>query len=724
MNAEADDVWAGRLEHGGAGLEILGRSADCIKVLSPDGELLAINRPGLELLQVSSPDTLIGKCWSELWPSESLSHIETALKVANRGERARFSAYCPTAQGEDRWWDVSVTRVAPSSAEDRRLVAISRDITETKLLEMRLRVSEHRFRAIADNIAQFAWMADPTGHIFWYNKRWYDYTGTTLVETAGWGWTKLHHPDHVDRVVNKIAKHFESGEPWEDTFPIRGVDGTYRWFLSRAMPIRNEAGQISLWCGTNTDVDDARRWSERLRQKARLIELSHEAIMTWSIGGGIISWNEGCKALYGYTFEQAQGKKTHEILRTRLQGDGEHFENILLRDGAWSGELLHYDKDGNEVWVESRQELLIVDNQQIVLELNRDISERRRNDELKRLLLAELDHRVKNTLAIVQAIAAQTARRALSHKEFTTSFNARLQSLSRAHNLLVSTQWSGAWLRELIADQVAMGDATDDQFSIEGEDVFISAQAALQLALMFFELGTNARKYGALSVRQGRLSIRWTRDLEDNNRINLEWRETGGPPAKHPETFGFGATLIARTGQQANLKAALDFAPAGLICRMSIETSSRHKGPTTYFDIRGDAKRNESAHQRSVEVMIVEDEPLIGMEIEEIVLSAGFVPIGPLATVEQAIARIDDKAPDLVLLDGSLHGKPVDAVVALLQDRQIPFAMVTGFTEQSLPAGIDNRVTPIVSKPVEPEKIVRVMQSLLSRTQDAVERSS
>jgi PAS domain S-box-containing protein len=132
-----------------------------------------------------------------------------------------------------------------------------------------LRASEERFRLLADNIAQLAWMADAEGWIFWYNRRWFDYTGTTLQDMEGWGWRKVHHPDHVERVVDKIQRSFESGEAWEDLFPLRGKDGGYRWFLSRAMPIRNAAGQLLCWFGTNTDVTEQRRAEERLREGDR-----------------------------------------------------------------------------------------------------------------------------------------------------------------------------------------------------------------------------------------------------------------------------------------------------------------------------------------------------------------------------------------------------------------------------------------------------------------------
>ncbi len=130
------------------------------------------------------------------------------------------------------------------------------DITESREAEEALKESEERFKALANNIPQLAWMTDEIGYIFWYNQRWYDYTGTTLDEMKGWGWQKVHHPDYVDKVTEKFRDHVEKGEAWEDTFPLRGKDGNYRWFLSRAFPIRDESGKIVRWFGSNTDITE------------------------------------------------------------------------------------------------------------------------------------------------------------------------------------------------------------------------------------------------------------------------------------------------------------------------------------------------------------------------------------------------------------------------------------------------------------------------------------
>jgi PAS domain S-box-containing protein len=144
--------------------------------------------------------------------------------------------------GEYRWvLDRGLPRFTPAGGFVG-FIGMCIDITDRKEATERLREGEERFRTLADNMSQFAWMADETGWRFWFNRRWFDYTGLTPDEAQGWGWKKAHHPDHVNRVVAKLARCFATGEPWEDTFPLRGKDGEYRWFLSRAVPIRDDDG--------------------------------------------------------------------------------------------------------------------------------------------------------------------------------------------------------------------------------------------------------------------------------------------------------------------------------------------------------------------------------------------------------------------------------------------------------------------------------------------------
>jgi PAS domain S-box-containing protein len=147
-----------------------------------------------------------------------------------------------------------------------------RDITEEKRADQALRESEERFRTMADNISQLAWMADATGDIFWYNKRWFDFTGSTIEEMKGSGWKKVHHPDYVQPVSDKFFRSMRNGLEWEDTFPLRGKEGNFRWFLSRAIPIRGADGSVLRWFGTNTDITERMEAEEAIKVMANNLE--------------------------------------------------------------------------------------------------------------------------------------------------------------------------------------------------------------------------------------------------------------------------------------------------------------------------------------------------------------------------------------------------------------------------------------------------------------------
>jgi PAS domain S-box-containing protein len=183
---------------------------------------------------------------------------------------------------EDQGLCVQLATMAAVAIDNHNLYGTLQEADRhNKELVASLRANEQQFHMLADSIPQLAWMADSTGWIFWYNQRWFDYTGSTLEEMQGWGWEKVHHPEHVERVVKRIRRSFETGDIWEDTFPLRGRDGSYRWFLSRAIPIHDDHGKVARWFGSNTDVTDQRNAEEALRDADRrkdqfLAMLGHE----------------------------------------------------------------------------------------------------------------------------------------------------------------------------------------------------------------------------------------------------------------------------------------------------------------------------------------------------------------------------------------------------------------------------------------------------------------
>ncbi len=222
--------------------------------------------------------------------------------------------------------------------------------------------------------------------------------------------------------------------------------------------------------------------------------------------------------------------------------------------------------DGSYRWARSRAYPRRRDDGEICLWYGstEDVHERKVAEEHQRLLINELNHRVKNTLASVQGIAFQTLRGEVSLAEARSRFEARLMALSAAHNLLTEENWGGASLERVVSDSIEHLAGESGRFDVEGEPLRLGPRAALALAMALHELGTNAFKYGALSTDGGRVSIGWT---QDGDRLRLVWRESGGPPVEPPSRRGFGSRLIER-GLAADLggTAALQFDPAGLRC--------------------------------------------------------------------------------------------------------------------------------------------------------------
>jgi PAS domain S-box-containing protein len=204
------------------------------------------------------------------------------------------------------------------------VVIFTEDITERKQAEDALRESEERFQAMANGIQQLAWMAEADGSIFWYNQRWYDYTGTTLEETGGWTWDKIIDPVFLPKVLDRWKQAIATGTPFDMEIPLSGADGRFRMFLSRAMPLRNSEGHVVRWLGTNTDISDRKKAEEQLAQLA--VELARQAedlalsredleaqtsmlkLVLESMGEGLIAadqeghfllWNDAANALMG-----------------------------------------------------------------------------------------------------------------------------------------------------------------------------------------------------------------------------------------------------------------------------------------------------------------------------------------------------------------------------------------------------------------------------------------
>jgi two-component sensor histidine kinase len=199
----------------------------------------------------------------------------------------------------------------------------------------------------------------------------------------------------------------------------------------------------------------------------------------------------------------------------------------------------------------------------------RDISERRRADEHKTLLIHELNHRVKNTLATVQSLAMQSLRD--GNTGGRGDFEGRLIALSRAHDILTNENWQGAWLEDVARQAMEAFSASEDRMTLEGPAVRLTPKQSLAISMALHELATNAAKYGALSDGNGKVTLTWSvTNGHTPARLNLTWSEVGGPAVSKPAKQGFGSRMIARSlANELSGKAELEFRPEGVVCSIS-----------------------------------------------------------------------------------------------------------------------------------------------------------
>lgn len=411
--------------------------------LSPDGRYVQVNRRLTEICGISVVDHL-GRTVRETVP-QLADQVEKLLQTVVKSGKpvTGVEVHGQRADGgnADHVW---ITNWHPVTRADGTVIGVNvvaEDVTArhraSTLLTSRekaLRDSEARFRELADNMSQFAWTADAKGWTYWYNRRWFEYTGTTLDEMQGWGWQKVHHPDHVDRVVGGIRQSFEDGTPWEDTFPLRGRDGNYRWFLSRALPIRNEAGRVVRWFGTNTDVTEqidaekalrdlnetlGQRVAAETRERLQIWNVSQDLLLVAGLDGTYLSVNPAWTTTLGWSESDLVGKSSMWLLhpddveraraeRRRLGTEQRvvTFESRFRhKDGSFHWLSWNAAIDGNRIYAMGRDVTELKQAEEDLRNARRELAEAARRTTMA-AMSASIAHEIKQPLAAIAIDAA------------------------------------------------------------------------------------------------------------------------------------------------------------------------------------------------------------------------------------------------------------------------------------------------------------------------------
>jgi len=351
--------------------------------------------------------------------------------------------------------------------------------------------------------------------------------------------------------------------------------------LMRAGAALGEGKPVSPIASTLREADElslvlsraARELETRMRAQAHLaaiVSSSPSAVVSLSPEGIVRTWNAAATALFGYAEEEAVGMPI-SVLTPEGSREGADRLYAQVRAGAVvQADVTRRRKDGRLIDVSINVAPMYDDAGKLVgiSSIARDISERKARERQIEFLLRELAHRSKNLLAVVQAIAGQTARHSPSMEEFQVRFSARVAAMARAQDLLVARSWNGASMADLVRSQLApFAEDASGRVSVHGPDLELKPDAVHSLTLALHELATNAAKYGALSVPEGRVDIRWALDGTgpEGRCFRLSWRERDGPPVARPQRKGFGHVVISdMVAASLSGKVKLDYAPEGL----------------------------------------------------------------------------------------------------------------------------------------------------------------
>jgi len=507
-------------------------------------------------------------------------------------------------------------------------------------------------------------------------------------------------------------------------------DGTRVRFLPYPTPLRDKSGRLIGGINLLADVTalhDADMKSARL---AAIVASSDDAIVSKTLEGRITSWNIGATRIFGYDENEMIGQSITRIIPPELYGE----ENEIIARLTRGERIDHYEtvrvaKDGRRIDMSVTVSPLRDKSGTIVgaSKVGRDITERKQAEKLQHLLTEELIHRVKNTLATVQAIASQSLHRAKSPTHFVSSFTGRVQALAKAHTILVKTKMQGADVMDLVNEQVLLGVADDNRISCSGPLLMLDAQKAVHLALVLHELATNARKYGALSVPNGRLSVTWQMRTNGGRCLLLVWKEASGPKVSAPNASGFGSTLIDQTLRALGGEALVHYNTDGVICEIKLPITEQ-VGPRTENDAAvpkfktGPALIRPQDSQPTLKgkrILIIEDEPLVSMDIESSLIAAGCEVIGRAGTLEKAKLLVHESDYDAALVDANLAGHPVDELATALTQKNCPFAFVTGHGRDCLPLGFREAI--VLGKPFSQDQLLSIVELLLYQSGGVVQ---
>ncbi|MBS0251243.1 MAG: PAS domain S-box protein [Proteobacteria bacterium] len=525
------------------------------------------------------PDEMIGQPITRIIPMELHAEEANILARIGHGERvAHYETLRITKDGRRIDVLLQVSPLRDKSGNVFGTSTIARDTTERKAADDALNAGEARLRHALEASGAGVWTWDGDTGLITVDEVYRAMYGIAPDVTVDFKiWEARLHPDDRETLKQRAEECLHSGSQWREEFRILHPQLGTRWLAGLGRVVRDPNGRVTGMTGINIDITAQKTAesavAEREAHLMAVVEGAIDGIITFGDDGTVLSLNTAAATMFGAAPNDVIGQNVRMLMpHLSAQNDflpkgsstTEAKTTGIIREVVgrhWDGSTFPLDLGITEV---SRE------GQRLVIAIVRDITERKQTEETQRLLIDELNHRVKNTLATVQAMAEQTLQNTRDPTHFVESFRGRLQALSRAHNLLTQKTWTGVDLESLIREQLLVSGS--QILTCTGPKIELKPRVAVHLGLALHELGTNARKYGALKVPEGRLSVTWhLADHGADPELELTWVESGGPAVSQPTDHGFGTLLIERglkhsLGGEAHMK----FMPTGVICKMRV----------------------------------------------------------------------------------------------------------------------------------------------------------
>lgn len=442
-----------------------------------------------------------------------------------------------------------------------------------------LRQAEARYRAFVNASTDVVYRMSPD----WVEMRQLDGRGFIAdAPEPRSNWVDDYiYPEDRQMVLDAIQKAIRTRSTYELQHRVVQADGSLGWTLSRAVPLFDDEGEIIEWVGAAIDItarrqieDDLARVTAESEAQRRfyesLISATPDLVYAFDRDYHFIFANQALLQMWGRTFEDSVGKRLLEVGYEPWHAEmhEREIDQVIATKAGIRGEVAFpHATLGRRIY--DYIFMPVFDAQGEVVSIagtTRDITDIKRAEEHLQLLVNELNHRVKNTLATVQSLAKQTFRGDAASPGALAAFEERLLALSNTHTILTRTNWESANLGEIAAQALRPFNGSEhaDRFRIAGDEVAMSPQTALALAMALHELASNAIKYGALSQDSGHVDLAWS---ESAGRLRIVWREQDGPAVTPPSRKGFGSRLLERgLANELGGVVSLEYPASGVVC--------------------------------------------------------------------------------------------------------------------------------------------------------------